>query len=143
MAADFSDRVPHPRDRLRAARRPPRNARGALLQLAHQPAAAGTEPQPAWDNLAGIGVDGRWDLLEALTLFDGAGFVQGNFDQSLLFLPPDEFAKELQAYLAPLKELSAEERRGWVCGLGHGVLPTTSLSAVQELAAHVHQATRL
>lgn len=75
--------------------------------------------------LAGFGVDWRWDMREALAMFGHRGIVQGNFDPALLFLSTDEFERELKRYLAPLRELAPEERRGWVCGLGHGVLPAT------------------
>lgn len=73
---------------------------------------------------AGFGVDHRWDLTR---LFDqvGAGFVQGNFDQALLFCDEVEFKKQLANYLEPFRRLRPEQRRGWVCGLGHGVLPKT------------------
>jgi uroporphyrinogen decarboxylase len=54
------------------------------------------------------------------------GFVQGNFDQSLLFLPPEEFKMEAERYLMDVRALRPEERAGWVCGLGHGVLQGTS-----------------
>ena len=53
------------------------------------------------------------------------GFLQGNFDQSLLFLSKDDFKKTFQNYLKPIKKLSIEERKGWVSGLGHGILPST------------------
>jgi uroporphyrinogen decarboxylase len=89
--------------------------------------------------LAGIGVDWRWDLRDAFEAGDGVGFVQGNFDQSLLFLPPDDFAKELRAWLEPLKALSPEERRGWVCGLGHGVLPNTPEQNVRTFVRTVRE----
>lgn len=72
---------------------------------------------------AGYGFDHRWDLSQKLP--GASGFVQGNFDQSLLFLPPDEFENCLRKYLQPLQSLTVEERAGWVCGLGHGVLPET------------------
>ncbi len=75
--------------------------------------------------LAGVGVDWRWSLPEALERFGPRGFVQGNFDQTLLFLPPEEFERELRHFLDPMLALTPEERRGWVCGLGHGVLPKT------------------
>jgi uroporphyrinogen decarboxylase len=73
---------------------------------------------------AGFGFDHRVDLTQEFKKFNG-GFLQGNFDQNLLFLPGAVFEKELYRYLAPLKELSSEQRSGWVCGLGHGVLPMT------------------
>jgi uroporphyrinogen decarboxylase len=73
------------------------------------------------DNLAGIGVDHTWDLLEVLEVSAG-GFVQGNFDQALLHASRDELTKRLSDYLAPLR---GREWPGWICGLGHGVLPRT------------------
>ncbi len=89
--------------------------------------------------LAGIGIDWRWDLREAFERGEDVGFVQGNFDQSLLFLPPEDFRKELDSYLAPLLELSPSERRGWVCGLGHGVLPHTPEENVRTFIRTVRE----
>ena len=73
------------------------------------------------DGFAGIGVDHRWDLREAFDLFP-KGFVQGNFDQAWLLCEPAELKRQLRGYLEPLVNHS---RAGWVCGLGHGVLPDT------------------
>ncbi|MEO8382980.1 MAG: uroporphyrinogen decarboxylase family protein [Acidobacteriota bacterium] len=107
--------------------------------------ARGTQPAHLRDArfgpgpLAGIGIDWRWDLREALRIREGVGFVQGNFDQSLLFLPPDEFRSELQAFLEPMLQLPAAERRGWVCGLGHGVLPHTPEENVRTFVRTVRE----
>jgi uroporphyrinogen decarboxylase len=73
------------------------------------------------DRLAGIGVDHGWDIREAFEV-SSHGFVQGNFDQTLLHATTDELKKHLTDYLAPLR---AGEWPGWICGLGHGVLPGT------------------
>ena len=35
------------------------------------------------------------------------------------------FKVTLENYLGQFRELTVEERRGWVAGLGHGVLPKT------------------
>ena len=70
---------------------------------------------------AGIGVDYRWTLPEAFALFP-RGFVQGNFDPALLLLERGECERRVRSYLATLKDI---DRTGWVCGLGHGVLPKT------------------
>jgi uroporphyrinogen decarboxylase len=102
-------------------------------------AGAGTTRLPAQDDLAGIGVDSRWDLLEALSLFDGGGFVQGNFDEALLCLPADQFRTELRGYLEPLARLAPERRRGWVCGTGHGVPPTASEANVRAFVQTVRE----
>lgn len=99
---------------------------GPYAQSAASIKPGGSEPGAGpWAGCAGIGVDWRWDLREALRLGSEFGFVQGNFDPSLLFLPAKEFRNELRAFLEPLRALPAESRRGWICGLGHGVLPRT------------------
>jgi uroporphyrinogen decarboxylase len=88
----------------------------------------GTSPQffdSQWKKLpwAGQGHDHRNDLVSILN--QSNGFVQGNFDQSLLHLSETEFPQFFREYLKPFQELSKEQRKGWVCGLGHGVLPKT------------------
>ena len=71
--------------------------------------------------LAGVGIDHRWDLGEAFSIFP-QGFVQGNFDQTLLLAERVELQKHLQNYLQPMID---KRPAGWICGLGHGVLPGT------------------
>ncbi|MEN0058676.1 MAG: uroporphyrinogen decarboxylase family protein [Bdellovibrio sp.] len=73
---------------------------------------------------AGQGFDHRCQLNQCFSI-QKKGFVQGNFDQSLLFLDETTLKKEIQRFIQPLKALSPAERAGWVCGLGHGVLPKT------------------
>jgi len=70
---------------------------------------------------AGVGIDHEWNLGEAFDLFPN-GFIQGNFDQKLLLTSADELKRNLDAFLNPLLK---HDRTGWVCGLGHGVLPGT------------------
>jgi uroporphyrinogen decarboxylase len=102
-------------------------------QAAHLRAALFTEGR-----LAGIGVDYRWDLREAFELFPH-GFVQGNFDPALLLLERAELQRHLARFLAPLRET---RRDGWVCGLGHGVLPGTPESNVHLLVETVREVLR-
>jgi len=103
-----------------------------LIALAHtNPArtgyySKGTQPAHLQDGFIrseflGIGVDHTWDLREAFDI-SSHGFVQGNFDQALLHAPADELKKHLSRYLAPMKD---RDWPGWICGLGHGVLPAT------------------
>lgn len=75
-------------------------------------------------NWAGQGYDHRFQLPEVLKQTN-KGFVQGNFDQSLLHLEPEQFKKTMSEYLKTYSHLTPSERAGWVCGLGHGVLPKT------------------
>lgn len=88
---------------------------------------------------AGRGVDHRWALPEVLKTAT-AGFIQGNFDQALLHQDAATFERELDAWLAPLRELTPEQRRGWVCGLGHGVLPATPEANVRRFVERVREA---
>ncbi len=92
------------------------------------------------EEIAGVGYDHRWDLRDVLK---GPritrGFVQGNFDQSLLFLPADQFEERAVRYLKGIKTLSEKERCGWVSGLGHGVLPGTPEANVRRLVQLVRE----
>jgi len=90
--------------------------------------------------LAGVGVDARWELEDALETFSSGGFVQGNFDQALLAAPVDVLREELHHYLAPLQRLAPERRAGWVCGVGHGVLPETPEENVRLFVQTVREA---
>ncbi len=87
-------------------------------------------------SLAGVGVDHRWDMSEALGMFR-PGFVQGNFDQALLLSERDELQQRLTRYL---DALSRHDRSGWVCGLGHGVLPGTPEDNVRLFVDTVRKA---
>jgi len=89
-------------------------------------------------NFAGYGVDHRWDLATELRE-NATGFLQGNFDQALLFLPEKEFHKELDLYLHQFKNLTPVQRRHWISGLGHGVLPNTPEKNVRFFVKHVRE----
>lgn len=87
---------------------------------------------------AGLGVDHRWELPTVLKA-SKKGFIQGNFDQGLLHLEAPLFDAELEKWLGPLKELTPQERAGWVCGLGHGVLPATPERNVRRFVERVRE----
>lgn len=82
-------------------------------------------------SIAGLGIDSHEDITP---FFNSTtkGFVQGNFSEHLLTLPKQEFIREVEPYLEKMAELSDEEKAGWVCGLGHGVLKTTPQENVKE-----------
>jgi uroporphyrinogen decarboxylase len=83
-----------------------------------------------------IGVDWRQPLDDAWSVIGCDRGIQGNLDPTLLLGPADRLLMAADDVLA-----RAARRPGHVFNLGHGVLPTTPLSAVQELARHVHAAT--
>ena len=72
-----------------------------------------------------LGVDWHHDLAQVLTDWSGKYAIQGNIDPEWLHLPAAELEKRLREVFAKVKALPAELRRGWVCGLGHGVLQRT------------------
>lgn len=74
---------------------------------------------------AGFGFDHRNQIPEILKDETYTGFVQGNFDQTLLFGDTDHFKRHFDTYIQKFKELTPQNRARWICGLGHGVLPKT------------------
>jgi len=89
-------------------------------------------------DLAGLGVDHHWNLAEMLKI-PHSGFTQGNFDQALLFSEPKDLVRRIHEFCVPLQNLSPEERAGWVCGLGHGVLPQTPEANVHLFIETIRQ----
>lgn len=86
----------------------------------------------------GYGFDHRFNMNDTFK-FPYKGFRQGNFDQSLLFLEKNEFEKIAMQYLLDIKKLKPEERKGWVSGLGHGVLPQTPTENVKRFVKMVRE----
>ena len=81
--------------------------------------------------IAGIGFDHRVQISQQFSRLK-SGFIQGNFDEALMFLKGNELDRELDRFFTPLLELSPSERAGWICGLGHGVLPGTPEESVRR-----------
>ena len=71
-------------------------------------------------NFAGIGIDSTVDLNKTLQKVE-TGFVQGNFDETLLL----QDSETILRYEIKKRLNTIEDPRGWVCGLGHGILKTT------------------
>ena len=70
---------------------------------------------------AGIGIDSTVDLNKTLQKVE-TGFVQGNFDEKLLLQPSETILRyEIKKWLDTI-----QDTKGWVCGLGHGILKETS-----------------
>lgn len=91
--------------------------------------------------LAGLGFDHRYSLPNVLrdTARGRNIFIQGNFDQSLLLTETDSFKASLESYLSEFAPLSQEEMRGWVSGLGHGVLPKTPEKHVRHAVDRIRE----
>lgn len=87
---------------------------------------------------AGFGFDHRHVLPETFKYFPGR-FIQGNFDEAMLHVSPTQFPKVLDTYLEPFLKLSPPQRKGWVCGLGHGVTPLTPEENVKFFVKRVRE----
>ena len=94
----------------------------------------------AGDPWAGVGVDAQWNLAATLRHRPVNGFVQGNFDQTRLQLTGADLDREIDCFVAPVRALDPAARRGWICGLGHGVLPGTPEASVRRFVERVRAA---
>jgi uroporphyrinogen decarboxylase len=99
----------------------------------------GTGPE-YWDQLQDLpfqclGIDWRHDITEVLARYGDRWAIQGNVDPEWLHLPGDELERRLREYFARVKALAPELRRGWICGLGHGILQRTPEANVRRFVS--------
>jgi uroporphyrinogen decarboxylase len=71
------------------------------------------------------GVDWRTPMDQVLRDWHHEVALQGNIDPEWLFLDPQELERRLRTVFSRILALPKECREGWICGLGHGVLPKT------------------
>ena len=90
-------------------------------------------------DLAGVGLDSNIDIRDYFKRTTN-GFVQGNFSEHFLTLPLEEFLPKLDIFINQMSDLTPEDRVGWVCGLGHGVLKTTPQENVKEFVRRIREA---
>jgi uroporphyrinogen decarboxylase len=81
--------------------------------------------------IACLGIDWNHDISEILDQWSDQWAIQGNVDPNWLFLDPAELEARLRTVFKKAKALPASKRRGWISGLGHGVLPKTPESNVR------------
>ncbi len=90
-----------------------------------------------WDHLtdlpiAAIGIDWNSHLPTVLNRYGGHWAVQGNVDPHALFWDPGKLEGYLREFFQRVKsEVPLSVRRGWICGLGHGVMQHTPESNVR------------
>lgn len=89
---------------------------------------------------AGVGYDWRWNMADVAARPGRTGFMQGNFDPTLLLCAEGAaFDRALEEFFRPMQALTPAERRGWICGLGHGVLPGTPERNVRTFVETVRE----
>ena len=93
-----------------------------------------------WDALKDLpfqclGIDWRHDLADVLQRYGDRWAIQGNVDPEWLHLPLAELERRLQEYFGKIRALPPQLRRGWICGLGHGVLQKTPEANVRRFVS--------
>ena len=58
--------------------------------------------------------------------------IQGNIDPEWMLLPQSEMETRVRAVFERVRALPPESRRGWICGLGHGILQKTPEANVRR-----------
>lgn len=80
-----------------------------------------------------LGVDWNTDLSFVLNEFGARWSIQGNFDPHLMLERNEAvFQKSLEKYFEPITKIPREKLRGWVSGLGHGILQWTPEQNVKK-----------
>lgn len=95
---------------------------------------------PWWKSgpVLGMGYDHRWNIPQLLKE-KNRKLVQGGFDHTMMLLGEDDFKRKLMKEIESWRELSLEDRRSWICGLSHGVLPTTPEKNVKMFVQQVRE----
>ncbi|MBI3535449.1 MAG: uroporphyrinogen decarboxylase [Deltaproteobacteria bacterium] len=75
--------------------------------------------------IACLGIDWRHDIAQTLSSWHQHFAIQGNMDPSWLLLTQQGLEIKLRHVFMKIKQLPLNMRKGWICGLGHGVLPNT------------------
>lgn len=89
--------------------------------------------------LAGLGIDSSRSLSDFFS-DSRKGFIQGNFDEKIMTQPKKIMEQSLDKFIEEISSFSKEERAGWVCGLGHGVLKTTPEENVKIFVEKIREA---
>jgi uroporphyrinogen decarboxylase len=102
-----------------------------------------TGPQH-WNALRGLpiaclGIDWNHPIDQVLRDYTDRWAIQGNIDPHWLLQPTDAFEKQLRPVFETVRKLPPNCRRGWICGLGHGVLPGTPESNVRRFLQLQHE----
>jgi uroporphyrinogen decarboxylase len=90
-----------------------------------------------WDSLRELpidclGIDWKNDLSQTLQEEAPYWSIQGNSDPHWLLLELNDFEDRLRTSFLKVRELPRNILQGWVCGLGHGVLPNATEEHVRS-----------
>ncbi|PIZ31811.1 MAG: uroporphyrinogen decarboxylase [Alphaproteobacteria bacterium CG_4_10_14_0_8_um_filter_53_9] len=79
-----------------------------------------------------LGIDQDQDMPAMFARFGTRFALQGNFNPVALTWDEDVFEKEAQAFFHRMGQVPKALRKGWVCGLGHGVTPQAKEANVRR-----------
>jgi uroporphyrinogen decarboxylase len=71
-----------------------------------------------------LGIDHHKELPELFERYGERFILQGNIPPEWISLPVEEYAGKLRGFLNLMEVLPEHYRNRWICGLGHGILPT-------------------
>ncbi len=89
--------------------------------------------------IACLGIDWNHPIDRVLRDLSDRWAIQGNIDPHWLLQAPDALEAQLRPVFESVRQLPGECRRGWVCGLGHGVLPGTPEASVRRFIQLQHE----
>lgn len=72
-----------------------------------------------------LGIDWKHDLPTVLERWGDRWAIQGNIDPGWMLLEGAELERRLREVFGRVRAVPRAARRGWICGLGHGILPDT------------------
>ena len=65
--------------------------------------------------------------------------LQGNLPPETMSLPEDQAIEKITDFIDRMDTLTNEQRQGWICGLGHGILPTAKEENVRHFIRMVRE----
>jgi uroporphyrinogen decarboxylase len=89
--------------------------------------------------LQGIGIDHHNPLAASLSEFSTTYAIQGNIPPEWMNLPWSEAEPLIRTVFAEVLTLSADQRKGWICGLGHGMQPIGQEESVRGFVRLVRE----
>jgi len=87
-------------------------------------------------DLAGVVYPDNEGFIDFLK-FDKPFFVQGNFSPESLKKEHPKFIVDFNEFTSQMKQISMNDRKGWLCSLSHGVLPKTPEINVRHFVTEI------
>jgi len=83
-------------------------------------------------NIDCFGFDSSHNIIEILQNHHNEFSIQGNFDQNILTMEAEISKTKMVEYMNEISQLNPEILKGWINGLGHGVVKESIEENVRE-----------